>query len=258
MRSLNWARGILVDLDGTLVQGGAVVPGASELLEQFENRFIVVSNNAEHMPDQLARALQRLGLRVQSDRIVLAGKTAIDLIAREQPKSKIMLFGSAALRAYAKRRGLWLSDDRPDIVLLARDRQFSFAKLAMAANAVRAGAALMATNPDLTHPGLNGQIVPETGTLLRAVLSCAGPVAYRVIGKPEPDLFQAGLALLAMKPADTVVIGDNPDTDGAGAQRLGLRFIHIEDGHALNNIVTVGYSGENKMGLRAQHFEVKG
>jgi HAD superfamily hydrolase (TIGR01450 family) len=226
------ARAYLVDLDGTLVIGNKVLPGAISFVEAAQDRLALISNDAEHTPWQLARGLRRLGLRIAPERIVLAGTTALDLIARDRPAARIMLLGSRALHIYALRVGLWPVRDHPDVVLVARDRHFTYGKLAAAANAVRDGAELVVANPDLVHPGEAGSVVPETGALLSAILACAGPAPYRIIGKPEPELYRRALACIGAEAQDVVVVGDNPATDGAGAARLGIRFVPANGGVA--------------------------
>jgi HAD superfamily hydrolase (TIGR01450 family) len=225
---LRSARGVLVDLDGTLLAGGRIVGGARELLGLVAGRFAIVSNDAEHTPEELAMRLGSFGLSVPPDRIVLAGAVALDLIARERPGAPVMLLASHALHAYAKKRGLRLVEDHPDVVVVGRDRRFSYDRLHAAANAVRAGALLVATNPDVTHPGEVGGIVPETGALLAAILACTGPTPHRIVGKPERALFLAGLEQLRCTPSEAIMIGDNEETDGRGAENLGMRFIRVE------------------------------
>jgi HAD superfamily hydrolase (TIGR01450 family) len=223
------SRAYLIDLDGTLIRGGAPLPFAAALLESLAGRFVVLSNDAEHMPEQLSRSLRAMNLHVPPERIVLAGATAVDLVAREMPGARVMLLASTVLRTYARRLGIELVETGGDVVVLGRDRQFNFARLAAAANAVRDGAELIVANPDRTHPGKDDTIVPETGALLSAILACTGDVAYRVIGKPEPPLFWKAMALLGTEAANTVMIGDNVETDGRGALRTGMTFVHIDD-----------------------------
>ena len=229
MQQLHSAKGYLVDLDGTLISGGAALPFAASLLGSLGDRFVLLSNDAEHMPEQLSRFLRTLNLHVPPQRIVLAGATAVDLVARELPGAKVMLLASTVLRTYARRIGIELVDTRADVVVLGRDRQFNFARLAAAANAVREGAELIVANPDRTHPGKEGTIVPETGALLSSILACTGDVPYRIIGKPETPMFWRALRLLGTEAGDTVMIGDNPETDGRGAAQAGMAFVHVDD-----------------------------
>jgi ribonucleotide monophosphatase NagD (HAD superfamily) len=140
------------------------------------------------------------------------------------------------LRTYARRLGIELVETGGDAVVLGRDRQFNFARLAAAANAVREGAELIVANPDYTHPGKDRTVVPETGALLSAILACTGEVAYRVIGKPEPPMFWKALALLEAEAPNAVMIGDNVETDGRGALRTGMSFVHIDEWVARQNL----------------------
>ncbi|MCH4547458.1 HAD hydrolase-like protein [Rhizobium changzhiense] len=224
------AAGYLIDLDGTLISGRTVLPDALWLLEEVRGRFAVVSNNAEHTPKQLARMLRTIGLPINEQDLILAGTTAIDLIAADLPEASIMLLGSAALIDYARAKGLRVGGSAPDLVLVTRDRHFTYAKLAAASEAIAAGAALFVAAPDGSHPGVDGRPVPETGALAAAILASTGLRDYTVIGKPERMLFERGCCRIGVAPSDAVMIGDNPGTDGLGARRLGMRFLQVERG----------------------------
>lgn len=224
------ASGYLIDLDGTLISGRVILPDARWLLQQVEGRYMLVSNNAEHTPDQLSRMLKNLGLQIAPSRIILAGTTAIDCIAQTHPGASTLLLGSAALRNYARRKGLRMHQERPDIVLVTRDRNFSYAKIAAAAEALHDGAHLFVAAPDVSHPSPSGKPVPETGALAAAILACAGPCDYTIIGKPERVLFEMACERLGVSPTDAVMIGDNPQTDGLGASRLGMRYWQVDGG----------------------------
>lgn len=230
MRAAEEIRGWLIDLDGTLVCGGRPVAGADVFLKACDERFVIVSNDAEHTPAELARDLRRLGLNVPARRIVLAGTVALKDIAARRPGARVLMLASEGLMCHARGIGLKPVTTLPEIVFLGRDRRFTHTRLALAANAVRAGAELVVANPDLVHPGPDGSVVPETGALLAALLACTGPVPYRVVGKPEPALFEEGLALLGLPKREAAMLGDNPRTDGEGACRFGLRYVDIADG----------------------------
>ena len=224
------AGGYLIDLDGTLISGGKLLPDAHWLIEQTRGRHVVMSNNAEHTPRGLSRALHAIDLAIAPEDIVLAGTCAVDEIAAAHPGCSLMLLGSPALKAYARSRGLATNRRHADVVLVARDRSFTYAKLAAAAEALHAGARLYVAAPDLSHPGPNGQPVPETGALAAALAACSGVQPHRIIGKPQRAMFELGRRKLGVEFADMVMIGDNPKTDGLGAISLGMQFHLVQDG----------------------------
>ncbi|MGI2035507.1 HAD-IIA family hydrolase [Rhizobium panacihumi] len=227
MHQFNDMDGVLFDLDGTLVSDGKALPWARELVDASKGNFVIVTNDAEHTNHEISRMMQQVGLAVDADRIVMAGMEAIRLVAEEMPGAKVALAASSSLQTYAQSLGLHLSDSDPDVVLIGRDRNFSYDTIRMASNAVLAGAQLVVCNPDLTHPGSRGTIVPETGALAASILACTGPVAYRIVGKPEPGIFLAGMRLLGSDPSRTLMVGDNPNTDGMGAARVGMHFFQV-------------------------------
>src|SRR5262249_34599614 len=73
-------RSFLCDLDGCLIAGDTVLAGARELLARAGERLWIVSNNSTETPATLAARLERLGLPVRPDRILLAGATAIEYL----------------------------------------------------------------------------------------------------------------------------------------------------------------------------------
>jgi len=216
------ARAVLSDLDGCLAAGNIALPGAVDLAEQLGERLFIVSNNSTHDPLGLSNELAQHGLKVPVHRIVLAGTLAIDTIAREQAGARVMILGGATLRSRARNLGLIVADRDVDTVLVARDLAFSYARLEAAVQAIAHGARLYAANPDDTHPGHGGRLVPETGALLAAIRACVPAVPCTVIGKPEPAIYREALRLAGCEAHEAVMLGDNPATDIAGARAMGI------------------------------------
>lgn len=226
------ADGVLIDLDGTLVRGGRPVPGSPELIRSLGRRAIVVSNNSSHTPADLSEQLSRLGIDISPPCLLLAGDVALRTLRREYADAAVLLCANEAMTEHAAAMGiqLVLGEGRPDIVLLTRDDTFTYKKLCRAVDAVRSGARLVAANPDLTHPGLEGRVVPETGALLQSLLACPGVEVHLTIGKPEPFLLLEGARRLGRPISACVMVGDNPATDGVGAKRLGMRCLLVDPG----------------------------
>jgi 4-nitrophenyl phosphatase len=230
------ARGLLVDLDGTLIRTDEVVVGARQFLQRNHDRLIILSNNSTDTETGLSLRLERLALPVAPSRIVLAGVEMVRAAARRWPGARTMMIASPALVELADAQGLSITDVKPELVLLGLCDGFSYRDLARAANAIRAGARFVIANPDLTHPGPEGAVVPETGSLAAAITACSGARPSLVFGKPEPDLFVAALDRLGITPETALMIGDNPETDGLGASRLGIASVVLSASLALKDI----------------------
>src|SRR5262249_19536409 len=153
--------------------------------KRIENRYVILSNNSTDTSASMGHLLKGLGITVDPNRLLLAGEQTIRFMAEEYPSARVMLIGSLVIQRFARRMKLNLVKDRADFVVLARDKRFDYERLSLVVNELRRGAKLVVTNPDLCHPGEEGQIVPETGTLMRAVIACTGVVPAHVIGKPQ-------------------------------------------------------------------------
>ena len=224
---LREAETILADLDGTLIFGDEPAPGAIELLARAGERLAVVSNYSTMDATAMSARLAAMGLRLPPERILLAGDLAIAKVAREAPGAQVLCLMTASMRAQATACGLKLSDQDANIVLVGRDLDFDYRRLSAALRAVHLGARIVATNPDLSHPGAGRVPVPETGALLAAIVSAIPRAALEIVGKPAPALFSRALAVLGGTAAHAVMLGDNPATDGAGAQAAGIASIMI-------------------------------
>lgn len=223
-------RAVLCDLDGCLVSGETVLPGAGDFVTAAGARLIVLLNNSTDTAESLSRRLLRGGLDVAPERIVLAGVAALDLVAARAPGARIWICGSGETVEYAEKLDLVADDRTPEFVVLTRDTGFTYAKLRQALGYLTRGARLIAANADATHPGVDGVPVPETGALLAAILTCLPGLEHEVIGKPHPGLFYTALDRLGVAAAEAVLVGDNPATDGAGARAAGIEFIQIGTG----------------------------
>jgi ribonucleotide monophosphatase NagD (HAD superfamily) len=161
----------------------------------------------------------------------LAGHQTLCQVAVRWMGRNVYLIASPAMRLYAAGLRLVLTESDADVVVLLRDTDFSYSKLALAANLLRRCKRLVLSNPDLTHPADHDAVVPETGALLAALSACLDEtVTIDAIGKPEPLLFQTALTRAGVMPQNAVMIGDNPSTDGAGAKALGIPFVLVRPG----------------------------
>lgn len=212
----------LVDLDGTLISGKTLLPGSEKFYELYQDRFVIVSNNSTHTAQDMAKQLDQIGLPMDVDKIILAGEYSIQFIQEKYPDAKVFLLANSTIQKRAIQAGVNLVTDNADVVLVCRDTEISYEKLALVTKIVANGAILIAANPDFSHPGINGEPIPETGAIVKAIEACSGKRVSHYVGKPGGFLFQEAMKKFNWRNKDTVVIGDNITTDISGAKELNL------------------------------------
>lgn len=217
---------LLFDLDGTLLLDEREVAGAAELIDRYRGRCAVITNNSTDLPETIAQRLAGNGIQIPANHIFTAGMLLVDEIVRFSRQAPVMALISPELEAVARARGAVLSMDA-DMVAVSRFTRFRYTDLLTAANLVRRGATLVASNLDTSHPaGLDG-VVPETGSLVAAIQAASGTQRVINLGKPEPTMAMLALERLACLPAAAVVVGDSPDTDGGVARAIGATFAAV-------------------------------
>jgi 4-nitrophenyl phosphatase len=203
-------RGVILDLDGTLYHGTHEVPGAVAFVRRLAEggiRRLFVTNRANRPPSVVAEQLRGMGLEC-SDQDVF---TSAEATASYLNKGRAFVIGMDGIRQALTRQGIAITDQAPDYVVVSMDTEFTYEKLARACTLIRDGAKFIATNPDR---GLNTEqgVLPGTGAIVAAVTAATG-VEPVVVGKPQPLIIEAAMQRLGTKPAETLVVGDNIETD---------------------------------------------
>jgi HAD superfamily hydrolase (TIGR01450 family) len=159
--------------------------------------------------------------------------TDADLLSSADVAAEMLPVGSTALlvaddgvREALTTRGVTIVDSGPaDAVVVGWTRSFTFDSIDQAARTVRAGARLIGTNEDPTHPTPHG-LSPGCGALLAAVATAA-ETTPEIAGKPH---LPTAAALRARATDLSMMVGDRPSTDGALARQLGIPFALVLSG----------------------------
>ncbi len=221
---------LLLDLDGTVWEGGRAVDGAVEAINAAGVPGIYITNNAMRSPESVAEKLQAIGLNASADEVVTAAQAAIDLAADHlQAGDAVYVIGTESFRDLARAAGYRVVDsatEQPQAVLQGLDPEVTWAELSEAALAIRNGARYFASNLDTTLPSERGLLVGN-GSVVAAVVS-ATEVTPTSAGKPEPAMFHtAARRLNSQRP---LVVGDRLDTDIEGGNSAGMPTLHVLTG----------------------------
>ena len=233
---LSGLRGLLIDLDGVVYTGGAVIPGAAEFLAAARSHglpFLLVTNNSTTGPARVAERLAGMGIDVQPTEILTSSDAAAAYVVATGPRdARALVVGEAGLRDTLAAAGVKVVEDGEavDWVVAGLDRSFDYARLTAATLAIRGGAHFLATNVDALLPVEGGAVLPGAGSIVAAIATATG-VQPTIAGKPSPALFQRGLQRLGnLAPREAAMVGDRVDTDIQGAQAAGLRTVLVLSG----------------------------
>lgn len=233
---------IACDLDGVLWRGDVAIAGSADAVRALRaagRRVVFLTNNSSNPIAHVVDRLEAIGVPATAADVVSSAQAAAALLQTDLPRGARVLTCAGlgvveALRAAGYETVDAGDDDRDagahvggdvDAVVVGFHRDFDFARLDRAADAVRRGARFVATNLDATYPGTD-RVLPGAGSLVAAVAIASGREP-EVAGKPEP----ATVALVhARFGTHGVMVGDRPSTDGALARRLGWPFAMVLSG----------------------------
>ena len=114
-------------------------------------------------------------------------------------------------------------------------RVFSYMNLARAFSELDGGAALYSLHKNRWWQTSRGPML-DSGAFV-AGLEYAAETEATVLGKPSPAYFEAALAALDADAGMTWMIGDDFESDIAGAQSLGLRTVLVRTGKFRPDVV---------------------
>ena len=226
-------RGWLVDLDGTVYRGEALIPGADAAIAELRRagrRVAFLSNKPLATRADYAAKLTRLGIPTSADDVVNSSLVLARHLAQLDAGAPVFVIGEPPLVAELRAHHFEVrADHRVRWVVIAFDRTFDYAKLDTALQAVRGGARLIATNPDRTCPTEDGEI-PDCAGMIAAVEAVTGQAIEVVVGKPSPIILEVALERLRVAPADCVIVGDRIETDIVMGKRGGLATVLVLTG----------------------------
>jgi NagD protein len=223
--------GYLIDMDGVIYRGHALIPGADRFIQELLASgvpFRFLTNNSQRTRRDVATRLQRLGLDVGEEHVFTCAIATARFLAQQKPCGTAYVIGEGGLHTALHANGYAIVDRDPDFVVVGEGRTFTCEMLEHALNMLLAGARLVATNLDPSCPTQAGTR-PGCGALVAMLEAASGLKAFSV-GKPSPVMLRAARKELGLTTDQTVVIGDTMDTDILGGAQLGFKTILVLSG----------------------------
>ena len=221
-----YTKGLLIDLDGTLYTDNGPIPGALEALNRLEEAGIpyrYVTNTTRKPRREVVSRLRELGFQAREDLVSTPATAANALLRRKKCHT---LITKALLKDLPE---IVPEDKAPEYVLVGDlGRGFDYTRLNAAFRCLVDGAGLVALQKNRFWQEADGLSL-DVGPFVAALEYASGKTAL-VVGKPKPAFFEAVLRDLGREAREVAMVGDDAESDVAGAQRAGLRGIQVRTG----------------------------
>jgi HAD superfamily hydrolase (TIGR01450 family) len=224
----------LFDLDGVLLKGKEkpIKLGGTIVFDRIRSqgkKLLVVTNNSTDTVETVFHRLRSEGIPVDMDEVLTSTRLTAEYIATRYGKASFFLVGEAGFEEELKRAGLRKArGPKADVVVVGLDRRLTYAKLDKAVRLARGGAHIVACHPARMYMFKWGPAI-GVGPILKAIEYGAEKNGVTV-GKPSPVMFELAMRRSGCTAKETVMIGDQEDTDVEGASRAGIDSILVLSG----------------------------
>jgi len=228
----------LIDMDGVIVRGSELIPGADAFLNRLHQRnikFLILTNNPTYTPVDLQYRLQRLGVNVTANHIYTSAMATAQFLKSQKPDGTAFVLGESGLTTALHQAGYVLTDHQPDYVVLGETTSYNYAHITHALRLITQGARFIATNPDPSGPG-EGGLVPACGAVAALIEAATGVTPY-FVGKPNPLMMRTALRYLGEHSENTIMVGDRMDTDVRVGTESGLETVLVLTGVTTRDMV---------------------
>jgi HAD superfamily hydrolase (TIGR01458 family) len=225
---------VLLDLDGTLYIGNQAIPGAVEAIAQLRRRGFALrflTNTTTKSRTQLIAQLRAMNFELDESELISAPVAAkLELQALQQKIDRPLRIWPVVAEAIKEDFAEFIFDEStPDYIVLGDiGDAWDISLINRLFNTIHAGAELIALHKNRfwqTAEGLKADI-----GFFVAGLEYVCSRSARVMGKPDRDFFQRVLDSANVTAQDTLMIGDDIDSDVGGAQVMGMRGCLVKTG----------------------------
>ena len=222
-------RGLLIDIDGTIIEGDKMIPGSDRLLARLRETgtpFRLVTNITSKPLSAILAKLGALGVKVAPEEVFTAPVVAREYLLQHGLRRCYPLFKKTLEEDFD---GIEFVEDAPQAVLVGdMGDDLSYAMLNHAFRFILDGAAFFTFARNRYFRGKDGLCMDVGATV--AALEYATQRDAVLIGKPAQEFFDLARQPMGIAREETLVIGDDLEADVGGAQAAGYAGALVKTG----------------------------
>jgi phospholysine phosphohistidine inorganic pyrophosphate phosphatase len=221
--------GFLIDLDGTVIESGRLIPGATGALRTLSEKeipFRIVTNTTSRPRSAILAGMAALGIELRPEQLITAPIIGRDYLVREGITRCFPLLKTSLLEdltsiefVESSPQAVLVGDIGDDLTYAALNRAFRF---------LLDGAAFITLARNRYFRGADGLCL-DVGPFVTA-LEYATQREAVLIGKPAREFFRVACQSMGVSLEQTVVIGDDLEADVGGAQAAGCAGVLVRTG----------------------------
>jgi len=221
--------GFLIDLDGTVIEGGELIPGAAEALRSLAQKKIpyrIVTNTTSKPRSAILAKMNALGLELQPEQVITAPIIGRDYLRRQGITRCFPLLKPSLLEDLTAIE--FVTNSLQAVLVGDIGDDLSYDALNRAFRCLLEGAAFITLARNRYFRGTDGLCL-DVGSIV-AALEYATQREAVLIGKPARDFFLLACESMGVGSEATVVVGDDLEADVGGAKAAGCTGVLVRTG----------------------------
>jgi HAD superfamily hydrolase (TIGR01458 family) len=219
--------GVLLDLGGVVFVGNEPIPGAVNAVDRLRANGIVVrfiTNTTRQPLRELLAKLLKLGVAATTDEVFMPAIAACRYMQAHNLSPHLLVHPNLTEDFVALS-----TDGNRAVVIGDAGESFTYASLNQAYRLLTAGAEFLSLANNRSFRDNDGDLSLDAGPFVAALEYATGRKA-KLLGKPSVAFFREALASTGGDAGQVVMIGDDVESDIAGAMALGLAGILVRTG----------------------------
>lgn len=224
--------GVLLDIEGVLIESSAVVPDAPGVVDELRRLGIPVrflTNTTSVSSARITADLRHAGIEVLPGELFSAASVTASYLREHHPDARCLLFDDGSNEELAGVRMADPDDTTADVVVIGGGGpSFGWKQMNVALNCLIGGAHLVAMHGATMWHGADGYLL-DGGAYTRMLESASGVDAV-VTGKPAPYIFLSAARSTGVEPGRLAMVGDDLACDVLAAQAVGMTGVQVRTG----------------------------
>lgn len=223
-------KGIILDLEGTLVSSGTQLLGAVELLNHLMDRgipFRIITNTISKTPKDFSRVFEGFGLNI-SPEVFITPFESLNTYLNEKNTRSFYFVGNESMKSRLSKQPDF--DGVPEYIVLCdfESIECSYEILNRIFNYLVNGARLITTSNSEYYLSKGG-LKLDTGAFTRMFEITAKQKAI-VLGKPSSLVYGVAAAQMGLIAEEVLTVGDDVLVDIKGGKDFGAYSILVRSG----------------------------